>query len=90
MVDAGLLAVSNGVDGLGAAECDLSGALHALHGKPWIDSGNAEAYLGVQLGEHSAKYLTDHARQLAALAVVLFVLLYLLIRFSDRWRKPAV
>lgn len=50
----------------------------------------AEAYLGVQLGEHSAKYLTDHARQLAALAVVLFVLLYLLIRFSDRWRKPAV
>jgi membrane protein YqaA with SNARE-associated domain len=49
-----------------------------------------EAYLGVQLGEHSAKYLTDHVRQLSALAVLLFVLLYLLIRFSDRWRKPAL
>lgn len=50
----------------------------------------AEAYLGVQLGEHSAKYLTDHVRQLSAFAVLLFIFLYLLIRFSDRWRKPAV
>src|SRR5260370_366425 len=47
-----------------------------------------EAYLGVQLGEHSAKYLTDHARQLSAFAVLLFLFLYLLIRLSDRWRKP--
>jgi membrane protein YqaA with SNARE-associated domain len=49
----------------------------------------AEAYLGVQLGEHSTQYLDDHKLQLAALAAVLFVGLYLLIRLSDRWRKPA-
>jgi membrane protein YqaA with SNARE-associated domain len=49
----------------------------------------AEAYLGVQLGEHSTQYLADHTRQLAAIAALLFVGLYLLIRLSDRWRKPA-
>jgi membrane protein YqaA with SNARE-associated domain len=49
-----------------------------------------EAYLGVQLGEHSARYLTDHVRQLSAFAVLLFVFLYLLIRFSDRWRRPVL
>jgi membrane protein YqaA with SNARE-associated domain len=47
-----------------------------------------EAYLGVQLGEHSTQYLEDHALQLAAFAALLFVGLYLLIRLSDRWRKP--
>ena len=49
----------------------------------------AESYLGVQLGEHSTQYLKDHTRQLAAFAVLLFVGLYLLIRLSDRWRKPS-
>jgi membrane protein YqaA with SNARE-associated domain len=49
----------------------------------------AEAYLGVQLGEHSTQYLEDHTRQLIAVAVLLFVALYLLIRLSDRWRKPS-
>jgi membrane protein YqaA with SNARE-associated domain len=49
----------------------------------------AEAYLGVQLGEHSTQYLKDHTRQLAAFAALLFVGLYLLIRLSDRWRKPS-
>ena len=48
-----------------------------------------ESYLGVQMGEHSARYLSDHARELAFIAVALFVGLYLLIRVSDRWRKPA-
>jgi membrane protein DedA with SNARE-associated domain len=48
-----------------------------------------EAYLGVQLGEHSTQYLKDHTKQLAAFAVLLFVALYLLIRLSDRWRKPS-
>jgi len=45
-----------------------------------------EAYLGVQLGEHSSKYLADHTRQLIAIAVLLFIALYLLIRLSDHWR----
>jgi len=49
----------------------------------------AEAYLGVQLGEHSTQYLDDHKLQLAAFAALLFVGLYLLIRLSDRWRKPS-
>jgi membrane protein YqaA with SNARE-associated domain len=48
-----------------------------------------EAYLGVQLGEHSTQYLNDHKLQLAAFAALLFVALYLLIRLSDRWRKPS-
>ena len=48
-----------------------------------------EAYLGVQLGEHSTQYLKDHTEQLTAFAVLLFVALYLLIRLSDRWRKPS-
>jgi membrane protein YqaA with SNARE-associated domain len=45
-----------------------------------------EAYLGVQLGEHSSKYLQDHTRQLFAIAACLFIALYLLIRLSDHWR----
>jgi membrane protein YqaA with SNARE-associated domain len=44
----------------------------------------AEAYLGVQLGEHSTQYLEDHTRQLIAVAVLLFIALYLLIRLNDR------
>jgi membrane protein DedA with SNARE-associated domain len=48
-----------------------------------------EAYLGSQLGEHSIRYIPDHARQLTAIAALLFVALYLLIRLSDHWRKPA-
>jgi len=47
-----------------------------------------ESYLGVQMGENSTSYALDHARELALLAVALFVGLYLLIRASDRWRKP--
>src|SRR5262249_48268320 len=48
-----------------------------------------ESYLGVQMGEHSTRYLSGHARELAYVAVALFVGLYLLIRLSDRRRKPA-
>jgi len=48
-----------------------------------------EAYLGAQMGEHSTRYLSDHAWELGAIAAGLFVGLYLLIRLSDRWRKPA-
>lgn len=44
-----------------------------------------EAYLGVQLGEHSTRYLAGHVRELAAFAAILFLALYLLIRLSDRW-----
>ena len=48
-----------------------------------------ESYLGVQMGEHSTRYLSDHARELVMIAVALFAGLYVLIRLSDRWRKPA-
>jgi membrane protein YqaA with SNARE-associated domain len=47
----------------------------------------AESYLGVQMGEHSTRYASEHAWQLAAFAALLFVGLYLLIRLSDRWRR---
>jgi membrane protein YqaA with SNARE-associated domain len=50
----------------------------------------AEAYLGMRMGEHSTLYLQQHTWQLAAFATLLFVGLYLLIRVSDRWRKPLV
>ena len=46
-----------------------------------------EAYLGAQMGEHSTRYLSDHGRELAAIAAGLFVGLYLLIRLSDRCRR---
>jgi membrane protein YqaA with SNARE-associated domain len=48
-----------------------------------------ESYLGVQMGEHSTRYLSEHTRELAYIAVALFIGLYLLIRLSDRRRKPA-
>jgi membrane protein YqaA with SNARE-associated domain len=50
---------------------------------------SGEAYLGVQMGEHSASYLTSHSRQLLAIATLLFLFLYLLIRLSEHLRKPA-
>ncbi|HLX44167.1 MAG TPA: VTT domain-containing protein [Bryobacteraceae bacterium] len=42
------------------------------------------AYLGAQLGENSLAWLKGHTWHLAAFAVVLFVLLYAMVRFSDR------
>jgi membrane protein YqaA with SNARE-associated domain len=48
-----------------------------------------EVYLGVQMGDHSVQYLSDHSRQLLAIAALLFVFLYLLIRLSEYLRKPA-
>src|SRR5262249_8759920 len=49
----------------------------------------AEAYLGTQMGENSMQYLSTHTRPLIAIAAALFVALYLLIRLTDHWRKPA-
>jgi membrane protein YqaA with SNARE-associated domain len=49
-----------------------------------------EAYLGMQMGEHSTRYVAQHSKQLAAIAVLLFVVLYLLIRIADRRRKPVI
>jgi membrane protein YqaA with SNARE-associated domain len=45
-----------------------------------------EAYLGVQLGEHSWQYLRAHTWHLMAGAVVLFVALYLLMVLVERRR----
>jgi membrane protein DedA with SNARE-associated domain len=47
-----------------------------------------EAWLGAQVGEHSTAFLKDHVTEMVLLAVALFALLYVLIRLSDRWRKP--
>jgi len=46
----------------------------------------ALAYLGAQLGENSSAWLRTHAWYMLAVAVALFVLLYGLIRWSDRKR----
>lgn len=43
-----------------------------------------EAYLGMQMGEHSAKYLSDHARALLGIAALLALALFLLVRLNDR------
>jgi membrane protein DedA with SNARE-associated domain len=42
------------------------------------------AYLGAQLGENSLTWVKSHIWPLVAFAVVLFVVLYAMIRFSDR------
>lgn len=47
----------------------------------------AEAYLGVQMGEHSTRYLTEHRWELLMFAVALGVALYVLVRLSERWRS---
>jgi membrane protein DedA with SNARE-associated domain len=44
------------------------------------------AYLGAQLGENSFTWAKSHLWQLVAFAVILFMLLYALIRFADK--KP--
>jgi len=44
------------------------------------------AYLGAQLGENSLTWVKSHMWQLVAFAVILFMLLYALIRFADK--KP--
>ena len=50
----------------------------------------ALAYLGAELGENSLHWVTGHMWQLVTLAVALAVLLFMLIRVSDRSRrKPA-
>jgi membrane protein YqaA with SNARE-associated domain len=48
----------------------------------------ALAYLGAKLGENSASYLKQHAWELIGIAVALFVFLILLVRISERWRRP--
>jgi len=46
-----------------------------------------EAYLGMQMGEHSTRYLVQHSRELLLIAAGLFLALYLLIRLNDRRRR---
>src|ERR1700688_3895347 len=45
-----------------------------------------EAWLGVKLGEGSTLFLRQHAWNFVMAAVALFVLLYLLVVASERWR----
>jgi membrane protein DedA with SNARE-associated domain len=45
------------------------------------------AYLALQLGNQTIPYLRHHIWQLVAIAVSVFVGLYLVIRFADRRRK---
>jgi membrane protein DedA with SNARE-associated domain len=44
------------------------------------------AWLGVTVGESSAGYLKTHKWHFVLAAVVLFIVLYLLVRINDHWR----
>ena len=46
-----------------------------------------EAYLGVQMGEHSTRFLSEHRWDFALFAVALGIGLYLLVRLSERFRS---
>jgi membrane protein YqaA with SNARE-associated domain len=46
----------------------------------------SEAYLAVRMGEQSTAYLVQNRWRLAAFAALLGIALYLLVKFSERWR----
>lgn len=46
-----------------------------------------EAWLGVKLGEESAAFLRQHVWELTAFAAALFGAVYLLLRYTDRYRR---
>lgn len=46
-----------------------------------------EAWIGVRLGQESTPFLRTHVTQFVIAAVALFVVLYLLIVASERWRS---
>jgi membrane protein YqaA with SNARE-associated domain len=48
------------------------------------------AYLGTQLGNESVSFLRQHIWTLIGLSVALFIVLILIVRFSDRRRGAAV
>ena len=47
------------------------------------------AYLGAQLGENSTAWLKSHVWHLTGMAVVLLILLFALVHWSDKNRAPA-
>ncbi len=46
-----------------------------------------EAWLGIKLGAGSTAFLKAHAWHFILAAVLLFAVLYLLVRLSDKWRR---
>jgi membrane protein YqaA with SNARE-associated domain len=46
-----------------------------------------EAWLGIRLGQQSTAFLKHHVWHFVIAAVVLFILLYLLVLGSERWRR---
>ena len=48
-----------------------------------------EAYLGAQMGEHAWMWLRAHGRELGLAALVLFLLLYLMLKATDRHVKSS-
>ncbi len=46
-----------------------------------------DAWLGMRLGKDSVGFFKAHALQFLEAAVVLFIVLYLAVRMSDRWRN---
>ena len=50
---------------------------------------SGEAYLGVQMGEHSTLYISEHRWDLAVFAVALGIGLYLLVRLSERFKSKS-
>lgn len=49
-----------------------------------------EAYVAAQVGEHSLEWLRRHTWHLSGVAVGLFVLLFMLVRFHDQQRRRTV
>ena len=50
---------------------------------------SGEAALGVQMGEHSTSFISDHRWEFGVAATLLAICLYLLVRVSERWRSSA-
>jgi membrane protein YqaA with SNARE-associated domain len=50
---------------------------------------SGEAALGVQMGEHSTRFISDHRWEFGVAATLLAICLYLLVRVSERWRSSA-
>jgi membrane protein DedA with SNARE-associated domain len=48
------------------------------------------AYLGTKLGDESVAFLKQHAWTLLGISVVLFLVLILIVRFTESRRGPAV
>ena len=47
------------------------------------------AYLGAELGENSTAWLKSHVKEMAVVAAILMILLYVLLKIAERRQPPA-